>query len=150
MKSFYLFTLLILTACTAPSKPEKKSFDKHIGTWSFDDKGRIGKLVLKANKEFFLIVNGKVFGGKPLKNSAGKELECHYVINPNKTPIPIYLYTHEKSDPKKTQHGLRGILRFLSNGNMEVRFSFDPAKPRYNTFDAKDSINTMVMVREAK
>ena len=142
-----LLSLLILTACTAPSKPARKSFDRHVGTWSFEKDGRKGKLILKENKEFALEVDGKKYDTKNFKNSQGKEMEFHYVLNPNKNPVPIYLYTFEKADPEHTKKGVRGILRFLSDNKMEARLSLDPNKPRYNSFDAKDTTNTVVLVR---
>ena len=143
-----LISLLILTACAAPSKQAKKSFDKHVGIWSFQKDGRKGTLILKENKEFALVVDGKNYEAKTFKNSEGKEIEFHFVLNPNKNPIPIYLYTFEKANPEHTQKGLRGILRFLSDNKMEARRSLDPNKPRYNSFDAKDTVNTLVLVRE--
>ena len=143
-----LLSLLILTACAAPTKPAKKSFDKHVGTWLFEKDGRKGTLILKENKEFALVVDGKNYEAKTFKNSKGKEMEFHYVLNPNKNPIPIYLYTFEKADPEHTKKGVRGILRFLSNNKMEALLSLDPTKPRYNSFDAKDTANTLLLVRE--
>jgi hypothetical protein len=147
-KIIILQTLLILTSCSSPVKQKPKSFDRHVGAWSFEKDGRKGSLILRENQEFKFVVDGKTYGGEHFKNSEGKTMECRYVLNPNRNPIPIYMYSYEAGNPEKTKKGLRGIIRFLSDNKMEARLSFDPSKPRFNSFDPKDTANTLLLVRE--
>ncbi len=71
----------------------------------------------------------------------GKQAEWKYEIY-SKNPHWLDIVIYEKG--KRIETGrLKGIVRFITDNNIEYRLSFDDN--RFDNFDADDKVNTIVL-----
>jgi hypothetical protein len=139
MKNIIALQLMFLVACSGEVIHTEKSFDKHLGAWSFSSDGKKGQVLFLPNNEFKFIVNGKTYGGKNFKNSNGTNMECRYTINVKTNPKHFYMYTMERNDPTKKKKGLKVDFRLLSENKMELHFNF-PAGDSLVKFSSEESL----------
>lgn len=138
-----LMALVFILAFYGFSVPDQR----HLGEWVGIQRGDTGIIILNRGNIAEFIINNEVMGGDGFEVNGVKAV-LQYEIDYTKDPIWLDFVVYEAGQEQEKGR-IKGIARFLSDTQMELRVSFDSSIDRFLAFDSEDT-NTIILNKVMK
>ncbi len=139
-----LTVLALILAVYGFSVPDQR----HLGEWVGIHRGDTGIIILNSGNIAEFIFNNEVMGGDGFEVNGIKAV-LQYEIDYTKDPIWLDFVVYEVGQEQEKGR-IKGIVRFLSDTQMELRVSFDSSIDRFLAFDSEDTDNTIILNKVMK